>query len=51
MKKSYQAPRLVVHGTVAEMTQATTNGARLDKTFTVNTPISVVDIPTSLKVS
>lgn len=51
MKKSYQAPRLVVHGTVAEMTQATTKGNLLDKTYTVNTPINVVDIPTSLKVS
>ena len=49
MKKSYQAPSLTVHGTVAELTQATTAGAQLDKTLAVNTPIGVV--LQSLKVS
>ncbi len=51
MKKSYQAPQLIVHGTVAQMTQATNSGDRLDKTYTVNTPITVVNLPNSLKVS
>ena len=48
MKKSYQAPQLIVHGTVAQLTQATTVGTKLDKTFPVGTPISVVNIPQSL---
>jgi len=49
MKKSYQAPSLTVHGTVAELTQATNVGQKLDKTLAINTPISVV--LTSLKTS
>ena len=49
MKKSYNTPQLVVHGTVAELTQATTVGPVLDKTFPVNTPVGQVNIPTSLR--
>ncbi len=48
MKKSYQKPELIVHGTVAQLTQATTVGTKLDKTFPIGTPVSVVDIPNSL---
>ena len=48
MKKSYQTPRLTVHGTVTQITQATSSGPVLDKTFPVGTPVNVVDIPTSL---
>lgn len=33
MKKTYQAPRLVVHGTVAQMTQQTMTGSKLDRTL------------------
>jgi hypothetical protein len=33
MKKPYHAPRLIVHGTVAQITQATSNGPFLDKTY------------------
>ena len=32
-KKSYQAPRLTVHGDAAQLTQATNTGARLDRTL------------------
>lgn len=38
MKKFYQAPKLVVHGTVAQMTQATGQGNFTDKLFPNNTP-------------
>ena len=48
MKKSYQTPQLIVHGTVAQITQATTVGTKLDKTYPVGTPVNVVDIPNSL---
>lgn len=48
MKKSYQTPRLTVHGTVAQITQATTSGLNLDKTFPIGTPVNVVDLPNSL---
>ena len=40
MKKSYQAPKLIVHGTVAEMTQAKGDGNFTDKLFPDNTPKS-----------
>ena len=33
MKKTYQAPQLIVHGTVAQMTQMTTSGSKLDRTL------------------
>jgi len=33
MKKSYQAPRLTVHGTVAELTLAGTKGKNFDGNF------------------
>lgn len=49
MKKSYSTPQLTVHGTVAEITQATTVGGVLDRTFPVGTPVPAVSIPTSLK--
>jgi len=48
MKKSYQAPQLIVHGTVAQLTQQTTVGTKLDKTFPIGTPVQVVNIPQSL---
>lgn len=48
MKKSYQAPQLIVHGTVAQITQATTVGSHLDRTFVVGTPVSVVNLAQSL---
>ena len=49
MKKSYQAPQLVVHGTVAQLTQATTKGGISDKTYPVNTPIAPIlnELPTN----
>ncbi len=31
MKKTYQAPRLIVHGTVAQVTQASRVGSKLDR--------------------
>ena len=38
-KKSYQAPRLTVHGNAAELTQATKSGNQFDRVFgTVLTP-------------
>ena len=33
MKKPYQTPVLKVHGTLAQLTQATSNGPFLDKTY------------------
>ena len=42
MKKSYQAPQLTVHGTVAQITQQTTKGTKLDKTLIAGTPLSSV---------
>ncbi len=51
MKKSYTTPKLIVHGTVAQITQATTVGAVLDKTFYAGTPVSQVNIPESLQSS
>ncbi|BCM90921.1 hypothetical protein IAD21_02784 [Abditibacteriota bacterium] len=51
MKKSYTTPQLTVHGTVAQITQATNQGPVLDKTFYVGTPVTQVNIPESLKCS
>lgn len=31
IKKSYQAPRLTVHGNATELTQATQNGNKFDR--------------------
>ncbi|RYX82715.1 lasso peptide [bacterium] len=31
MKKTYKAPRLIVHGTVAQVTQASRVGSKLDR--------------------
>jgi len=41
MKKSYQAPRLTVHGTVAELTQSASRGKKFDGNFQlgVNAPL------------
>ena len=50
MKKSYKTPRLVLFGTVAQITQATQRGIFLDRTFPVNTPITSVDIPNSIDI-
>ncbi len=38
MKKSYESPRLVVHGDVEKVTQGTANGNFTDKQFPVDTP-------------
>ncbi len=48
-KKSYQAPRLTVHGDASQLTQATTVGNKLDRTLPADSPIGTV--LTSLKVS
>ena len=37
MKKNYQAPRLVVHGTIAQITQSNMVGTKLDKTLNAGT--------------
>ncbi len=33
MKKTYQTPRLTVHGTIADLTQQSSRGPFLDKTY------------------
>ncbi len=48
-KKSYQTPRLTVHGDASQLTQATRVGGVLDRTLPTDTPLSTV--LTSLKVS
>lgn len=39
-KKSYEAPKLIVHGNVEEVTQMTKVGGALDRAFPNNTPLS-----------
>lgn len=46
MKKTYQAPKLIVHGTVAQMTHATMNGSRLDRTLNAGS-VPPVTLPLS----
>jgi len=40
MKKTYQTPRLTVHGTLAQVTQQTFKGSKLDRTLNAGTVIS-----------
>jgi len=40
MKKSYQAPSLIVHGTVAELTQASSRGNKADRVITITAGLS-----------
>jgi len=42
MKKTYQTPQLTVHGTVAQITQQTTKGSKLDRTLIAGTPLTLV---------
>ncbi len=45
-KKSYQAPRLTVHGDASQLTQATTIGTKLDRSLSTGASIT-----NSLKIS
>ena len=47
MKKNYQAPRLIVHGTVEQVTQATFVLGRLDGTYNQNQVAGVDPITSS----
>ena len=48
-KKSYQTPRLTVHGDASQLTQATRVGNKLDRSLPMDAPVSVA--LTSLKFS
>lgn len=39
---TYETPIVVDHGTLAQLTAATTNGDNTDATFPTGTPISVI---------
>ena len=41
-KKSYQTPRLTVHGDASQLTQSTNVGTKSDRFLPDNTPITVV---------
>ena len=41
-KKSYQTPRLTVHGDASQLTQSTKVGVRTDRAFPDNTPLGVI---------
>lgn len=41
-KKTYEAPKLIVHGNMAELTQANGIGNLLDGTFVPGTPLDEV---------
>ena len=43
-KKAYQAPKLIVHGDAAQLTQMTTTGQNLDATFPAGTPLSQLTV-------
>ena len=43
-KKTYQAPKLIVHGDASQLTLLTKKGAKLDKTFATDTPLSQLTV-------